>query len=241
MNGYGNKSIVLITFINEKRTTIRMETLQRLEGLVLFAQFANAASVYHQFAQLMAQDLQPCQAILDLNFANPRLASHLLQQGKHVYAMDVPFLKPVYSGLLEQSEGRLHLLQPDDDPPYEHVQGVCGVGVAAYGTDEFLTEVSVLQDPAYLALGGMETSKRQKCAFLLGQEMQLKRRRGLIQFSQADIERLCEWIAEEMPESMEYRDSSREAVAALKRHGFDVRRQESLYHDTHYYVLAQRS
>lgn len=216
-------------------------------GLDMLDRFRGISEFNRDQIRLISEGLKPCKKVLDLGVGLGNLAIALVEQGKTVYGVDNSkvSLDYVRRKVGDSGEGRLHLIFKDvSELDYsEKFDGVsCVSNLMFFGNLDkvFSRAYNALRPKGYFAITGMEKAQLGMIFELEAEEIKKYIGDGRLTFSSYDIEKVRKTMGsfEKMLEASD--DSSEKTIEGLQKNGFDVLDRSMLYHNTSYYVLAQK-
>ena len=228
-----------------------MESIYDRYGLELWEKFiAGAGSFNTEQLKLLSEALKDSTKVLDLGIGLGNLAKILVSQGKIVYGVDIRRDSLDYAQRKVGSEGlgKLVLVEKDvrDLNFNNEFDGASIVSnVADFGdlNPIFSGVYRALQNNGYFAMTGVESNHLEKMTELRGKETELAIQEGILFFTPDEVKKLQKEgkNLEKMKEGLsKVIDSSERTTDALIRNGFKVLRKQEFYHDTCYFVLAQK-
>ena len=211
--------------------------------LELIDRILSSTSFNDDQIRLLSEALQSYDKILDLCIGFGNLAKILVGQGKTVYGIDISPRSLEYAKrkVGNQKAGKLYLVEGDGgnleyDSEFDVVS--CASSFCLSDTDPAACGIyKALRPGGGFAVTGFESCEKQKSMELMQSELSRKIEDGSLVITPEEIEKLQEYEKIIVPEA---EDSSKRVLASLMKNNFQIRRVESFFHDTAYFILAQK-
>ena len=222
-----------------------MESIWDLLGLELSDRVMSATSLNDEQIRLLAEGLQPCERIVDLCIGFGNLAKVLVEQGKTVYGVDIAKKSLDYARqkVGDGKTDRLYLIKGDAQRlMFSGVDGVSCVSSLGFpNLDPVANGIfNALKQGGYVAVTGLESSKIPQCMEHQGLELRKKYEEGSLRLTKEEIMKFVEASAKGMITGG-MGDSSERVIAAFERQSLRISQVSSFYHDTAYFILAQKA
>ena len=217
-----------------------MEAIYERWGPELFDKIWSSTGFNDQQTSLIADGLKSASKILDLGTGIGNVAQELLKRGKTVYGVDISQRMLDYTTRKISSPHFVPVIRDANDLHYvsEFDGAYCASNMAYF--DDIGTVVEnvyrALRPSGLFAVTGYERDRMHKWADLTGQESRKAIEEGRVSLNEGELKKLAEAVNEELTTI----DSSDRTRNTLRANGFTVLRDEKFYHDTSYFILAQK-